>query len=70
MSYLLCLQLMKALGKSTFAAVNLSTAIAARQVVEQTSGYNINNDLYYYNQTNLNMYLLTNGVATSQGVAA
>lgn len=70
MSYLNCLILMQTLGKSTFAAVALATAIASRRLVEQTVNYRVSDDLYYYNQTNLNLYLLTNGVASSIGVAA
>lgn len=70
MTYLLCLQLMKALGKSTFAAVALATAIAARQTIEQTSGYLLKDDLYFFNQSNNQMFLLTNGIQSSVGTAA
>jgi hypothetical protein len=69
-TYLLCLQLMKALGKSQFQSVALATAISLRLAVEQTSGYLHKDDVYYYNQTTATMYLINaNGVQSSVGTA-
>jgi len=71
MSYTNCLNLMRALGgKTQFAGVVFATAIAARLLVEQSINYRVNDDLYYYNQSTLQLFLLTNGVASLIGVAS